>query len=190
MVTVSALKDVVPAAVNLDNGVLQEMIARAEDLVERQTGGRFFGKKAAHTDYLSGNGSRHLRLSEAVTGNVTLVNEREYPGGTPTEITDTEYAVRPSGTTSVLVRLGGDRWISGMEYEVTYERGYAPDSGPKDVEQLVIDLVGLKLKMRGKDGMRSESIGGYSYTVFGEGDFDAIPGAWDTIKAWRRLVLA
>lgn len=190
MVTPSAVKDVVPAAVNLDNGILQALIDRAQALVQRQTGGRWFGKREAFSDFLTGNGSRYMLLGDVVTGSITSVIERAYPGGDDTVISSGEYAVRPAGTSSTLVRLGGSKWTQGLEYEVIYQRGYPTNEGPKDIEQLIIDLVGLRLKMRGKDGMRSESIGGYSYTVFGEGDFDAIPGAWDTIKAWRRPVFA
>lgn len=194
MISIAKLQRSLPAAVGEDETMLSEMITRAQAFIEVQTR-RYFGLVSNVTEYLSGNGSRHLRLAEPVVPDeydvaIDLVEERDYPGGTATEITDTEYATRDGGNTSYLVRLGGYVWTTGKEYAVTYDRGYPTDEGPPDIEQLVIDLIALRLKFRGLEGMRSETIGGYSYTRFGDGDLDSIDGAWTTIKAWRRLVFA
>lgn len=194
MITLAQLQSAVPAAVGKDSTLLEDMIARALAFVERQTG-RYFGAPAETTEYLQGYGSRWLRLNDAVVepdsdAELDEVQERCIPGGDVTLLGLTDFEVRPSGTTSVLVRLGGPAWRIGYEYQVTYTRGFEVGDGPADIEQLLIDLVALKLGMRGHEGMRSETIGGYSYTRFGDGDLDAIDGAWDTIKAWRHPVVA
>ena len=77
---------------------------------------------------------------------------------------------------------------------MTYWRGYAIDAGPKDIEQLLIDLVSLRLNLQGTEGLASEAIGGYSYTRaaatdFEDGDLRRLPTALATINAWRRVLV-
>jgi hypothetical protein len=192
MVSVERVRAAVPAAVSQETTLIADMIERATAFVQTQTG-RYFGPIVTATDYLDGRGGRFLGLSQVAipneNGELVLVEERAYPGGTATVVLPADYQVRNSDRLSTLVRLGGDVWTRGLEYAVTYERGYDVDGGPPDVSQLVIDLIALRLKFIGKEGMRSETIGGYSYTRFGEGDLDSIDGAKATINAWRRPVL-
>jgi hypothetical protein len=193
MITVGKLQAAAPAAAKADPVLLQDMIDRALAFIESQTR-RAFGLPATVTEFLSGNGSRILRLPEPPAvpdsdGEIDLVEERAYPGAPAAIVPLEEIQVRLSGNNAYLARLGGPIWCQGFEYAVTYRHGYELDHGPKDIEQLLIDLIALRLAFRGKDGMRSETIGGYSYTRFGEGDLDSIDGAWATVRAWRRLVL-
>lgn len=199
MISVDRLQEAKPATLEVDPSVLQDMITRAVAFVSRQTG-RTFGTAEVVTEYLSGNGSRVLRLPEPVletdsdTGLVS-VTERPYPGGTETVISLSEVDLRGGGLTHNLVRLGGDVWCQGYEYAVEYQRGYLVDAGPKDVEELVIELVALRLARQGREGLSGETIGGYSYTVapthaYDDGDLKSIPGAMRTIRAWQRLVVA
>lgn len=197
MVSVERVRAAVPAAVSEETTLIQDMIERATSFVQTRTR-RYFGPISEWTEYLSGSGGRKLWLGERVIpdedyGALVLVEERAYPGGSPTEIVIGDYQVRrgpEDSDRSYLVRLGGYVWSSGLEYAVTYERGYDMDAGPPDITQLVIDLVALKLKFKGFEGMRSETIGGYSYTRFGEGDLDSIDGAKAIIEAWRPPVFA
>ena len=194
MISVEKLQAAVPGAATADPTLLADMIARAVAFVEQQTG-RYFGTPEQVTEYLQGYGSRWLRLNDEAQvfdsdDEVDAVEERCVPGGDVTLLGLTDFAVRPSSTTSVLVRLGGPGWRINYEYAVTYTRGFVVDEGPADIEQLLIDLIALRLGLRGREGLRSESIGGYSYTRFGEGDLDSIDGAWPTIRAWRHPVVA
>lgn len=196
MVSLTKLRANVKAAIAVDNDVLQGMIDRAVDFLETQTR-HYFGPVVTVTEYLNGAGSRHLYLAEPIavvdsdSGDIT-VEERPYPGAVATVIAIDEFQARPAKHQTLLVRGGssGAMWTRGLEYAVTYEQGYAVDGLPGDIEQLVMDLIALRLKFLGKEGMRSESIGGYSYTRFGEGDLDSIDGAKATIEAWRRPVFA
>lgn len=194
MVSVATVRGLVSAAVDVDAGILEQMILQARSIVQTQTN-RYFGPLVTQSDYLSGNGSRHLRLHAipiVVDDEYDLtVIEREYPGATTaTTLDPSEYQLRQGDKQSTLVRTGGEKWIQGYEYEVIYERGYDEDDGPKDVEQLIVRMVEAELNLRGKTGIRSESSGGYSVTFATEASLASIPGAMDTIKAWRRLVLA
>ena len=155
-----------------DDGTLPDLIRRATEFVERQTG-RYFGEPEAETYYLVGLGDRNLWLPEKPVADEygeydqpLMVFERAYPGADDLELDiGTDYEVRVRGAESRLVRLGNQVWREGYEYEVTYTRGYAVDTGPGDVRQVVLDLCALKVGERGSEGIRSESIGSdYQYT--------------------------
>jgi len=191
MLSVPRVRLEVTAAATTDGVVLADMIGRAVEFIQSQTR-RYFGPVTETTEYLSGNGSRTLRLSEpaVITDSASEVNEvleRLYAGADPTTITD--FEIREGANTSYLVRLDGSVWTFGYEYQVTYSRGYVVDEGPKDIEDMILGLIKVKLKFAGHEGMRSETAAGYSYTRFGDEDLDAVEGARDTIKAWRRLIL-
>ena len=164
---------------------------------------QYFGPEEATTVYLKGDGTRHLWLPDLPlvdaggSWDAVEVTEREYPGATDTDLVeDDDFTTRITGRAAYLARLGGYLWINGYEYEVTYSRGYPTNAeptdiaAPDDIRQLVIDLVAYRYQLLGQEAVRSETIGGYSYTRFGAGDLDAIPGARDIIDAWRRPVFA
>lgn len=185
--TLRAALKLTPTAIEAP--VLAEFRDRAIAFVERQTT-RYFGAPRTVTEYVEGNGARALTLAEAVRAGTPTVEERGCPGAAATAVTT--FALRREGTRSVLVRTDG-WWRLGWEYAVTYEQGYADDAGPGDIAALVIALVGQRLATRGKEGLASETIGGYAYThpaihAFEDGDLRAIPGAVRTLEAWRPLV--
>lgn len=179
-----------------DTGVVYALIEGAHAFVEKQTG-RSFRAAASGTLYLDGGGSRRLYLPEPpiLTGTPpaydVAVEERSYPGADATTLVlDTDFALRPNNGAPYLVRLENLVWRQGYEYAVAYTTGYEDDEYPADIVDLVAGLVSLRVQLGGMEAVRSESVGGYSYTRFGEGDLDAIPGARDTIAAWRRPVYA
>lgn len=183
-----------------DVGVVQSLIDGALAFVESETR-RSFRAQAPVEEIIVGRGSRNLWLSEppvlGIDYEAITVMEAAYPGADPTEIeegTGNGFAVRLLGNErtreAVLVRLGREIWRRGYEYTVRYTRGYTDETFPADIADLVAGLVSLRLSLAGVEAVRSETIGGYSYTRFGEGDLDAIPGARATIENWRRAVLA
>jgi hypothetical protein len=176
--------------------LLGDLRDRAVAFVERQTG-RYFGLPVEQVDILTGTGTRHLSLTELVVdGEAVAVIEQEYAGADATGLEpSTGFQVRHTGYSSVLTRVGGDRWALDREYLVTYTRGYVVDSGPGDIEQLIVALVGLRIAGMGADGIQTETIGGYSYSKYAihayeDGDMRSIPGAVRTIEAWKGPVFA
>jgi hypothetical protein len=203
MISVLKLQTAIPALARLNDAELAaDLEARALALVATQTN-RYFGEPASVTEFLIGNGSDYLRLSETAVADDSsddlLVEERCLPcrpGGTLQILTiqPVAYELRDVERGSLLRRVDGRRWRNGIEYAVTYRRGYPIDGGPKDIEQLVIDLIGLRLNLLGKEGLSGEQIGGYSWTkralAFEDGDLRSLPGAIRTLGVWRRPVLA
>jgi len=165
--------------------VLCDLRDRAVAFVARQTD-RYFGPPVEWTDIVRG------------TGTTTLVLPEQASDDHPIHVTEegvafTGFTVRHRDTVSVLARA--DRWTLGVEYAVTYTRGYVEDAGPFDIEQLVVALVGLWAGQIGSAGLSSETMGGYSYSrpaihAFADGDMRSIPGAVRTLEAWKAPVWA
>ena len=200
MIALADLKEWLVAAGLLDSGdatydaVLESLEARAVAFVENQTD-RYFGPVASVTEVLTGYGGAKLWLTEIPSTNPTTVVERAYLGGAEMTITDADangFLVRTSNADAWLQRRGGSVWTDGYEYEVSYARGYDADAEPGDIRQLVLDLVTLKFGLAGSEGLKSETIGGYSYTMgnFNAQDLEQIPMSAATLRLWRRPVMA
>jgi hypothetical protein len=162
--------------------------------VETQTR-RYFGPLVAHTEVVRGNGTSALYLSHWAQDALPLDNydligltvaERQYPGNDPGSIDD--YDLRALDGETVLLRHGGGSWLRGYEYTVTYTRGYLEGEEPADIRMVVANLVKNAWdSLTDDENLRSETIGGYSYTF---GTSDLMDSDKATIDAWRRLVVA
>jgi hypothetical protein len=178
--------------------LLTALEARAVDIVQQETE-RYFGVSVAHTEYLCGDGTLSLTLDEAPTV-ITSVDERSVVGGDWTTIAagdDDGFEIRAPVSDSgraVLLRKGGETWRHGYEYRVVYPFGYTAGQEPGDIRQAVMDLVAFKYNERGREGLRSETIGDYSYTALadsmGKRDLLSVPGLMRTLARWRGPVYA
>jgi len=181
-----------------EDTTLTAMMAGALAFVETQTR-RYFGPITEDFEILDGHGGRNLWLAEPpveppvdeyapmTLPPLVIVDERTQPGADPITLDASSYDVRTRNHEGWLTRFGSV-WRRGYEYTVTYYRGY--DELPADIRELVIGLIGVKFTLGDAAALRSEAIGGYSYTRFGESDLDAVPGGHETIAAWKRMVLA
>lgn len=174
--------------------LLTALEARAVDIVTGETE-RYFGAETGHTEIVGGEGARRLWLNENPSF-VTSIEERCHPGDAWTEIAEGDsdgwelrQANAPSGTATV-DRKNGFVWRYDYEYRVVYDFGYTAGSEPGEIRQAVMDLVALKFAERTRAGLRSESIGDYSYTTLadsmGRRDLRAVPGLTETLRRWRR----
>jgi len=101
--------------------------------VERATG-NVYGEGVDTVVHVIGLGTAHLWLSTPFATPTVL--ERAYPGATETTAI-TDFSVRDG----YLLRSGGAVWISGYEYEVTGDSGYAEGSEPAIARQAVMQTV-------------------------------------------------
>lgn len=194
MIDVSELIDLLDGATDADTAELVELEKNAVAFIGTQTR-RYFGPIEEYAEVLKGTGTQNLWLTDIAVDQipadyydalVVSVVERRYAGNEGTPVLD--FEVRVQDGEARLVRTNGAVWTKDFEYTVTYWRGYAPGDEPADIRQLVLDLVTTRWNLRDLEGLKSESIGGYSYTRFEVGDLDIEQQA--TIKAWRRLVVA
>lgn len=171
---------------------LANLEAAAVAHVERVTG-RHFGPVESVTEIIRGNDAcrgrlLYLRDLPAEVGGATTVTI-EY-GAIDADVleADTDFLLRQSGTEAWLERTDGARWSSHYEYHVTYDRGYLPGAEPEEIRAYVLGWVAERWSLRGREGVLSESIGGYSISltsrITDRGHLDAL------IAQWRRPVVA
>lgn len=181
-------------ATEADAAALAELERGVVAFLQTQTG-RYFGPPELVSEFAEGAGISRLWLRDHATHDpeasgpdeVVSVEERNVPGADPTLIGN--YELRQADRESLLVRLGGDVWLMDFEYEVLYWRGYQVGEEPADIRALVMDLVTARWALRESFGLKSETIGGYSYTRFGPEDLEACGVGSYTLDAWRRPIL-
>lgn len=154
---------------------LADLEASAVAFVEQQSG-VYFGPVASRIEHHDGTGGVALFLDRSPISGTVVVQRRTDAIATAEAVATGEYAVRGRK----LVMPGG--W-GYSEYEITFNEGYAPGAEPEDIRGAVRELVKLAFK---RNGMKSETIGGYSYTL---GDAEEL-GIQQTIEAHRPAVVA
>lgn len=140
MISLADLKTALRITTTRDDGYLAGLEAAAVAMVQRETG-RFFGAQESVTEYIIGGDDDTLFLTDPCSSLPTTVKERSTIGGDPTTITasaDDGYVLRG---TMKLVRKAGNLWTYKYEYEVTYTRGYAANTEPAEIRQLVTQIV-------------------------------------------------
>jgi hypothetical protein len=175
MIEISALKVWLGVTVSTHDDVLTALEARAVATIERELDW-YFGEPRDAVEVLDGTGGAVLYLRQPpVDGTVTLAS-RSGPTGSWTTMDSTDFeldgrALYASGI-----------WTRGVRnYRATYQEGFV--AAPQDIEQLVLDLVAALWRGRGREGLASESIGDYAYTVK---DLQELPRWVGVLGAWRR----
>lgn len=161
-----------------DDELIQELERNAVTIVESATGYRFPAEGDV-VEYVKGTGTADLYLALTPTAEPSQVLERTDVGDTGTAITAAQsdgWVVR--GTK--LVRKAGF-WTLGAEYQVTYPGGFEPENEPGDVRQAVMQITGILYRGRGKDGFKSETVGGSSSSYAYDKVEDAIKAITDTL---------
>jgi len=152
---------------------LTNLINRVTDWIERYCGHRRF----LATDYVeelySGNGTPYLVTKHWPINSVTKIEERdtELREDEWTEIDSEYYHIKEPEKASIYLiggTWGGTRNVfnEGVNnYRVTYNAGY--ETIPEDLKLVCIELVKKFYNDRRNSGMRSETLGEYSYTRMG-----------------------
>jgi hypothetical protein len=85
-------------------------------------------------------------------------------------------------------------WRCGYEYRAIYPFGYTVGAEPGDIRLAVKQIVALFYNERGREGLRGETIGDYSYSILatavGRRELTSVPGLAETIADWRGAVYA
>lgn len=144
-----------------DDDLIMEFEAAAVATVQSFTQ-IVYGPEGEVVEYVRGVGTADLYLALYPSGAPSEVIEHAVPGDAGTEITSDGWVLRDTR----LVRKSGV-WTRGYEYQVTYAAGYGDGQEPADVRQAVMSIVGVLYRGRGKDGLKTETVGGtassYSY---------------------------
>lgn len=179
--------------------LLEALEERAVDFIQNETD-RYFGADAEQTEYVVGDGSGKLYIRER-PADITSVEYRTAPGEAWIAITEGasdgwELRLPRSETDGgYLLRKGGSVWTSDYEFRVIYDFGYTAGAEPGEIRQAVIDVVAFLYNERGREGLKSETIGDYSYSIMAEATgkrsiLTSIPGLERIIQRWKGLVYA
>lgn len=181
--TVGELKAALVVKTNDANADLIRWEAAARAFVARYTG-RYFGPPKVFTEILTGWGpdERDLWLSEA-------------PLLEPAPVVVIEDV--PAGAGTVLIRgcrlTRREGWPTTPDgIVVTYTAGYLPGEEPEEIRDAVMDLVAIRYRRRGMEGLGGEQLGAeYSVSVpashvFTGSDLRLVPGLETKLNFWRR----
>lgn len=161
--------------------VLQDLEKRTVVLLENETD-RYFGPVKTITEYVNGNGRTEIWLKEKPI-TITSVSYRDYLDNTWTAYATTDYEQHDR----VLFRLLNEEWPLGKKnIRVIYTAGYDVGTEPEDIRQAVLDLISMKFRQRGTEGMHSQKLGDYEYT---KSDIEKIPFLRSTIARYRRAFI-
>lgn len=194
MISITDLEEFLGIAKDTDTALLTALELAAADFVTGETE-RHFSTTATFVEMIGGSGNTVLWLNENPSA-LTSVEERLGPGESWTTITEGAsdgwelQAPNSRSAGARLLRKYPHRWRWGYEYRVTYDFGYDVGDEPPEIRQIVKDLVALRYADRGRQGLKSERIGDYSYTTLadaaGNRDVFALPGMARTLGRWRK----
>ena len=158
-----------------DDALIQGAMDRALESVERELDWHF-GAAEAVEEILSGTGQRALWIRQPPIGGDPVVSVRSTVGGTWETVSTDDYETIGRGFFNV------GNWTLGVRnYRVAYSQGFA--QVPGDIEALLLELVAGWYDNRGVEGVKSERIGDYAYTL---GDLQATEGWASVVMNWRR----
>ena len=171
-----------------DAVMLASLEAAVVSHIQKRTG-RYFGPEEDVTEILPGSGTGRLYLADmpvAVDGEIVVTAQYAALGDELAD--DADFVLRSSGTEAWLDRTDGGRWTTTNEYHIAYRRGYLPGAEPEDIRNAVVMMISETWNLRGREGLQSEDVGGYSYTLTSKiTDRGFVSTIIDT---WRRPVIA
>lgn len=191
-------EDVLVAALELEESEVAEASRIADAVltwVEGQTE-RHFREVQPFVGRFSG-GAQDIWLPEkptqveGVPADLVVVESYDAGAWTAADADDYELIIHPRPYGAAVLQHATTGWPAGRRnIRVTYSAGYAVGELPSDIEQLVIEMTAQRWLDRGKENLRSETIGGYSYTR-ADGGLGELRKDWmDVITLWKHWAIA
>lgn len=162
-----------------DTALVRKMIARATDTLGRHLGGLYLGEPT-HRSQLFCGGHDVVALDQTPTDGVVTVWTRRDVFDAWT-ILDTTLWRLEGWHVFARTYFPAGRLTVKVEYPV----GWEPGTGPEELQQLVREMLAVAYGS-GEGiaaGMKSETLGDYSYT---REDIDSLP-SYRNAMAWRRM---
>jgi len=148
---------------------------------------------ATYTEYYDCLNSRWLRLNQYPVTALTSVTEYMYDTQTELRTLTNHLEYEAHLTAGMIYRAGGWGGVGHKHWKIVYTAGYSTSDMPEDLKGAVMALCVMRYNDIQAGGIKSESIGGYSYsrvnTVDSEGAFGTgIPHSITAVfDSYRRL---
>lgn len=205
LVTLNQVQEALEISSGPDDARLNGFINRATDIIESYCGRRFISTTYTNEVY-SGDGSQFLELRNFPVTTLSQLQMRTGDFSAPNwETIDTAlYQLKTEGgqdrgiiylaSPGLLVAGFNDSgFIKGTNnFRTTYTAGYAFASLPNDLQEVCIEIVSYLFNRRkATPGMRSETLGRYSYTMEPSGGASIIKrlGLNDILDLYRTPVV-
>ena len=161
LTTLANLKEVLGITDNTQNALLTNLINRATDIIEKYCNGvRFLTTTHTNEEY-DGTGTNTISLRHFPIIILTSYDQNQGTQGDPSWSTLEASGIKAINETGqVYYGFGFARGV--RNYRFTYTAGYA--TIPTDLEQACLDICAYIYNVRKNTGMKSESLGEYSYT--------------------------
>lgn len=189
MIPIGTLRDWVldNASDTSKDSILLELEAGAVAHVEALTG-RYFGEPAERTEYPTIHG-HDLYLNELPIVTVaTPITLASWNGEEWEDIATEDFILYPISARDGARIHYPTGWSYGTRVRVTYTAGYEEGDEPAQIRSAVLYLVSERWNARGKEGLQSESVGGYQYTMASAITDRGIVA--DLLAPWKRPVVA
>lgn len=177
LVELDVLKAWLKVRVDTSDDLLMALEERASEIVQRELRW-YFGEPRETVEILDGTGTPKLFLKQMPSDGAVVMESRGGTNDAWTVMSADDYELEGRG----LYARSAYIWARGMRnFRATYKEGFA--TPPKDIQQVVMDLVSAIWNRQGHEGFASESIGDYSYTVE---DLDNLPRWTRVVNTWKR----
>lgn len=177
MIDLADLKTWLGVSGTTHDAALTALEERAVAIVERSLDW-YFGPPRPAVEILDGTNTWRMFLRQPPVGGEVVLSTRSSVRDPWREIEAVDWEIDGRG----LYCAPGHLWARGRRnFRAEYEEGFSEPPG--DVVQLVYDLVAGIWKRRGSEGLLSERIGDYNYTLADVQRSDR----WVSVRmAWKR----
>lgn len=160
------LKDVLGITANdtTTNNLLDNIINRATDIIEKYCNGRRFASTAYTNQEYDGTGTKYIDLKHWPVTALTAYDRNDGDFSTTNwntlNVENIKLIDDGDGPGQVFYSFGFARGV--RNYRFTYTAGYS--TIPNDIEEACLQLASYIYNDKKNKGMKSESLGEYSYT--------------------------
>lgn len=165
LISLDTLKEALEITGNEDDSLLRALINRATDIIESYCNGRRFISTAYTNEEYDGKGSDYLNLKHYPVTTLTSIDRRIGDFANPSwgALSNSFYKLIDDGERGPGQVYYSGKFVRGVRnYRVTYTAGFA--TIPNDLQQACITLVAFLKNQTKATGMKSETLGRYSYT--------------------------
>jgi len=162
LISLADLKEALSITGTSDDALLTNIINRATDIIERYCNGRRFASTTYTNEEYDGTGTNYINLKHYPITSLTAYEKNTGSLGNPNwEALESDYITYLGDEGQVYYELGPfERGVKN--YRFSYVAGYS--TIPNDLQQACITLCSYLKNVTKGTGLRSESLGEYSYT--------------------------
>jgi len=191
LVSLDDAKEVLSITGDAEDDKIINLINRATDIIETYCNGRRFASTTHTNEIYDGTGDYYLPLEHYPVTTLTSVERRTGDFDTPAweALESAFYDLDDDGERGPgMVYHSGGFMEGARNYRITYTAGYT--TIPNDLQQACFKLIAFLYTQTKATGMKSETLGEYSYTKADNESTLKELGLDEVLDAYRTPVVA